>query len=347
MPLNFQHTAPQLEPSPVLKKKRKMDSDTINSEKEEKSPPESISAHMTVPQIPSQEHQYLNLIRFILEQGQRRSDRTGTGTISVFAPSQLRFSLRNNIFPLLTTKRVFIRGVIEELLWFIKGDTNSSHLKEKNVHIWDENGSREYLDKVGLAHRKEGDLGPVYGFQWRHFGAEYIDCDTDYTGKGFDQLQEVIEKIKNDPTNRRIILSAWNPADISKMALPPCHMFCQFYVSTPTPESPISTLSCQLYQRSCDVGLGVPFNIASYALLTCMIAQVTKLLPGEFIHTMGDAHIYVDHIEALKIQLQREPLGFPKLVIKRDVNDIDDFRFEDFEIIGYKPHGKIEMRMSV
>ncbi|CAI2182661.1 15429_t:CDS:2 [Funneliformis geosporum] len=292
-----------------------------------------------------EEHQYLNLIRHIMEYGELKEDRTGTGTLSIFAPPQMRFSLRDNILPLLTTKRVFTRAVIEELLWFIKGDTNSKHLTEKGIHIWDGNGSREYLDKIGLSHRNEGDLGPVYGFQWRHFGAEYVTCDTDYTGKGVDQLQEVIDKIRNSPNDRRIILSAWNPADLKKMALPPCHMFCQFYVSSGLHHT--RSLSCLLYQRSCDMGLGVPFNIASYAILTRMIAHVTGCSPGEFIHTMGDAHIYTDHIDALKIQIEREPKPFPHLEFKREINDIDDFKYSDFIITDYKPHAQIKMKMSV
>jgi thymidylate synthase len=321
--------------------------------------------------VQHEEHQYLNLIQNIIEKGEKRADRTGTGTVSIFAPPQLRFSLEDDIFPLLTTKRVFFRAVAEELLWFIKADTNSKHLSEKGIKIWDGNGSREYLDSIGLSHREEGDLGPVYGFQWRHFGAEYVNCKTDYTGKGVDQLQQVIDKIKNNPTDRRIILSAWNPAgkdingcevvysidvankriwhiiDIPIMALPPCHAFCQFYVSTPTPEQPIPKLSCLLYQRSCDMGLGIPFNIASYALLTRLIAHVTGLLPGEFIHTMGDAHVYVDHIETLKEQIKREPRAFPKLTIKREVSNINDFNFEDLVLEDYKPHGKLDMKMSV
>ncbi|KAG0303870.1 hypothetical protein BGZ98_006183 [Dissophora globulifera] len=306
------------------------------------------------------EYQYLNMIRFVMDHGEFRADRTGTGTCSIFAPPSMRFSLRDDIFPLLTTKRVFFRAVVEELLWFVKGDTNGLHLSEKGIKIWDGNGSREYLDKVGLSHRKVGDLGPVYGFQWRHFGAEYKDCDTDYTGQGVDQLAEVIWKIKNTPTDRRIIMSAWNPADLKSMALPPCHMFCQFYVSTPTEDQPRAKLSCQLYQRSCDMGLGVPFNIASYALLTKMIAHVTDLDCGDFIHTMGDTHIYLDHTEALKVQLEREPRPFPKLYIrpfqhevtedsiqaKRVIQSIDDFRLEDFVLEGYEPHKKIDMPMS-
>lgn len=282
-----------------------------------------------------------------MKEGEHRADRTGTGTLAIFAPPQLRFSLKDDIFPLLTTKRVFYRGVLEELLWFIRGDTNSKHLSERNIKIWDGNGSREYLDKLGLTHRREGDLGPVYGFQWRHFGAKYVDCDTDYTGQGVDQLQEVIDKIKNNPTDRRIILSAWNPADIPIMALPPCHSFCQFYVSNPPADGGRAKLSCVLYQRSCDMGLGVPFNIASYALLTRMIAHVTDLEPGEFIHTMGDTHVYVDHLEGLKQQIEREPRPFPTLKINRKITSIDDFKYEDFVLENYNPHSKIDMKMSV
>lgn len=214
------------------------------------------------------------------------------------------------------------------------------------VKIWEGNGSRAYLDKIGLTERAEGDLGPVYGFQWRHFGAKYVDCDTDYSGQGVDQLADVIHKLKNNPYDRRIIMSAWNPADLAKMALPPCHMFAQFYVSYKE-EKDRGALSCVLYQRSCDMGLGVPFNIASYALLTIMIAHVCGLEPGEFIHTMGDAHVYVDHVDALKGQLERVPREFPTLKINRKVDDIDDFKFEDFELVGYDPHPSIKMNMSV
>lgn len=207
----------------------------------------------------------------------------------------MRFSLRDGVLPLLTTKRVFWRAVAEELLWFITGSTNVKDLQEKNVHIWDGNSTREFLDKNGLVDREEGDLGPIYGFQWRHFGADYKTCHDDYTGQGVDQLNEVIERIRNNPTDRRIIMSAWNVVDLPKMALPPCHCFVQFYVAD-------GELSCQLYQRSADMGLGVPFNIASYSLLTYMIAQVTGLKPGDFIHTIGDAHVYLNHIEPLQEQ---------------------------------------------
>lgn len=252
----------------------------------------------------------------------------------------MRFSLRDDVFPLLTTKRVFWRGVAEELLWFISGDTSAKTLQDKNIHIWDGNGSKEYLDSIGLTDREAGDLGPVYGFQWRHFGATYTNMHADYTGQGVDQLADVIHKLKNNPTDRRIIMSAWNPADLKEMALPPCHMFCQFYVAD-------GELSCQMYQRSADMGLGVPFNIASYALLTRMIAQVSGLKAGDFIHVIGDAHIYSDHVEPLTIQLGRTPRAFPTLRINPEKSDIDGFVFDDFDVVDYKPHGTIKMAMSV
>lgn len=316
---------------------------------------------MTVSPNPA-EQAYLDLCKRIIEEGEHRPDRTGTGTVSLFAPPQLRFDLSNDTFPLLTTKRVFSKGIMHELLWFVEGCTDAKKLSEKGVKIWEGNGSREFLDKMGLTDRREGDLGPVYGFQWRHFGAEYTTCDADYAGQGFDQLQDVIKKLRTNPYDRRIILSAWNPPDFAKMALPPCHMFCQFYVSFPkaSPDAGSSKLtktearpklSCLLYQRSCDMGLGVPFNIASYALLTKMIAHVVDMDCGELIHTMGDAHVYMDHIEALKKQMERTPTDFPKLVIKEDrageISNIDDFKFEDFEIVGYNPQSTIKMAMSV
>jgi dihydrofolate reductase/thymidylate synthase len=286
----------------------------------------------------SGEYQYLNLIRDIISNGQVREDRTGVGTIGLFGCS-MRFDLSQS-FPLLTTKRVFWRGVVEELLWFIKGDTNGNHLSDKGVMIWNANGSKSFLESRGLGHRDEGDLGPVYGFQWRHFGAKYVDMHTDYTGQGVDQLAECIHKIKTNPSDRRILLSAWNPADLSLMALPPCHMFCQFYVSN-------GKLSCLMYQRSCDMGLGVPFNIASYSLLTCMIAQCCGLKPGEFIHMLGDTHVYTNHVEPLKTQLERTPRPFPTLKINPAKTDIDSFVFEDFEIEGYNPYPNIKMEMAV
>ncbi|CAL8073106.1 unnamed protein product [Orchesella dallaii] len=287
------------------------------------------------------EEQYLSLIKRILDEGQVRDDRTGTGTISVFG-TQMRFDLRNDVFPLLTTKRVFWKGIVEELLWFVKGCTNANELKAKGVHIWDGNSSREFLDKMGFKDRDEGDLGPVYGFQWRHFGAEYKTMKDDYAGQGVDQLQQVIDMIKNDPYSRRIIMTAWNPSDLPQMALPPCHCLAQFYVDPVKNE-----LSCQLYQRSADIGLGVPFNIASYALLTRMLAHVTGRLPGDFVHTLGDAHVYSNHVDALKIQIDRKPRAFPTLKIKREVTNIEDFNADDFDVQGYSPYGKIEMKMAV
>ncbi|XBW36680.1 hypothetical protein QEN19_002254 [Hanseniaspora menglaensis] len=295
--------------------------------------------------INKEELQYLDLCQRIIDEGEERPDRTGTGTLSIFAPPQLRFSLKDDRFPLLTTKKVFTKAVILELLWFIKGDTNNKTLQADGVKIWDGNGSREYLDSLGLTDRAVGDLGPVYGFQWRHFGAEYKTCDEDYTGQGYDQLTEVIDKLKTNPYDRRIIMSAWNPPDFKKMALPPCHVFCQFYVAFPKDKKP--ELSCILYQRSCDMGLGVPFNIASYALLTKMIAHVVGMNCGEFIHTMGDAHVYKDHIEALREQISRSPREFPTLKISSNVKDIDEFKLEDFEILNYNPHKVIKMKMSV
>ncbi|KAM6908174.1 thymidylate synthase isoform 1-T1 [Lycodopsis pacificus] len=311
------------------------------------------------------ERGYLDQLEYIMQHGRRKGDRTGTGVVSVFG-AQARYSLRDQ-FPLLTTKRVFWRGILEELLWFVKGSTNAKELSEKGVKIWEANGSRAFLDNLGFTDREEGDLGPVYGFQWRHFGAEYTNMHADYTGQGVDQLQKIIDTLNKNPEDRRIIMCAWNPKDLPLMALPPCHALCQFYVCD-------GELSCQLYQRSGDMGLGVPFNIASYALLTYMIAHITGLKPGDFVHTLGDAHIYVNHMEPLKVQvgqcktafrlpalgllsdllvlsessqLQREIRPFPKLKILRKVESVDDFRAEDFEICDYNPHPTIKMQMAV
>lgn len=286
------------------------------------------------------EMQYLSLIDRILASGSPRGDRTGTGTRALFGET-MKFDL-SRTFPLLTTKRVFWRGVAEELLWFISGSTNATLLAEKGIHIWDGNGSREFLDSRGFGDREVGDLGPVYGFQWRHFGAKYTNMHADYSGQGVDQLAEVIETIKTRPTDRRMILSAWNPAALREMALPPCHMMAQFFVAD-------KTLSCMMYQRSCDVGLGVPFNIASYALLTRMVAHVTGLASGTFTHVLGDAHIYNNHVDALREQARRSPRPFPKLSIRdrEDLRTIDDFVMEDFELDGYQPHSAIKMQMAV
>ena len=262
--------------------------------------------------------QYLDLLDNVLKNGKEKHDRTGTGTISVFG-YQMRFDLAEG-FPLLTTKKLYLRSIIHELLWFISGDTNIKYLKDNGVSIWD-----EWADK-------DGNLGPVYGYQWRSWPAA--------DGRKIDQLKEVIEEIKKNPDSRRLIVSAWNVGEIPKMALPPCHALFQFYVAG-------GKLSCQLYQRSCDIFIGVPFNIASYALLTLMIAQVTGLKPGEFIHTLGDAHIYLNHIEQVKLQLTREPFKLPEMKINPSVNDIFSFRFEDFVLVNYVAHPHIKGAISV
>lgn len=285
------------------------------------------------------ESQYINLIKHILENGISKDDRTGIGTLSIFSYN-MTFNLRES-FPLLTTKKVYWKGVVEELLWFISGSTNSNILKEKGVKIWEGNSSREFLDSRGLSHYDQGDIGAGYGFQWRHFGAKYTNMYDSYEGQGIDQLKDVIYKIKNTPDDRRIIMSAWNPSDIDKMALPPCHIFVQFWVDTNKKE-----LHSQMYQRSCDVGLGVPFNIASYALLTCIIAKLCDLTPGDFHYCMGDTHIYKNHIDAMKLQITRDPYNFPKINIK-DITDIDNIKFDDIELIDYKYYENIKMNMAV
>ncbi|PVD33796.1 hypothetical protein C0Q70_05057 [Pomacea canaliculata] len=302
---------------------------------EENSEKENIKS---VIAFSNDEQQYLDAIQQIIGHGIVRTNRTGINTQTIFG-MQMRYNLRNS-FPLLTTKRVFWRGVVEELLWFIKGSTNAKELSRKDVHIWDANASKDFLEKNGLGHREEGDLGPVYGFQWRHCGAEYVDMHADYTGQGTDQLAQVIDLIRNQPDSRRIIMCAWNPPDVPIMALPPCHCLTQFCVLN-------GELSCQLYQRSADMGLGVPFNIASYSLLTLMIAHITGLKPGDFVHTIGDAHVYVNHIEPLKKQLGRKPRPLPTVNIRRKVEKIEDFTYEDFVLEGYNPYPKIKMEMAV
>ena len=262
--------------------------------------------------------QYLDLMRHVREHGHRKEDRTGTGTLSVFG-WQMRFDLGEG-FPLVTTKKLHLRSIIHELLWFIRGETNIRYLQENKVTIWD-----EWADE-------KGDLGPVYGAQWRSWPAR--------DGSAIDQLSDVIARIRKSPDSRRLIVTAWNPADVDRMALPPCHCLFQFYVAG-------GKLSCQLYQRSADIFLGVPFNIASYALLTHMVAHVTGLEPGEFIHTLGDAHLYLNHLTQADEQLTREPLPLPHLVIRREVSEITDFRFEDFEIAGYHSHPHIAAPVAV
>merc|ERR1712000_187085 len=312
---------------------------------EEECAPQTLSEgkavlHRYVPRN-EEEYQYINLIKNILANGSIKEDRTGVGTIGLFG-AQMRFSLRNGRWPLLTTKRVFWKGVCEELIWFLRGDTDSKLLESKNVNIWKGNGSREFLDSRGLKDNREGDLGPVYGFQWRHFGADYDKAETNYDGKGIDQVKRIVETLKTRPNDRRMLLSAWNPCAIDKMALPPCHVMAQFYADTTRNE-----LSCQLYQRSCDMGLGVPFNIASYALLTLLICRATGFQPGDFIHTLGDAHVYKNHVDPLQEQLKRVPRAFPYLRITKDRDFLEDYELSDFEICDYTPYPTIQMEMAV
>jgi thymidylate synthase len=262
--------------------------------------------------------QYLDLLSHVMKNGVEKSDRTGTGTISVFG-YQMRFNLEQG-FPLLTTKKMHLRSIIHELLWFIAGDTNIKYLNDNGVSIWN-----EWADK-------NGNLGPVYGSQWRSWPAA--------DGKKIDQLSAVIEKIRKSPDSRRLIISAWNVGEIEKMALPPCHAMFQFYVAN-------GKLSCQLYQRSCDIFLGIPFNIASYSLLTLMVAQVTGLMPGDFVHTLGDAHIYLNHFEQVKLQLTREPYTLPRMVIDPSVDNIFNFKYEDFTLKDYVAHPNIKGEISV
>lgn len=286
----------------------------------------------------SDELQYLNLIRNVLNNGVYKNDRTNSGIISYFG-NTMRFNIENS-FPLLTTKKMFLRGIIEELLWFINGKTDAKLLQDKNVHIWDGNSSREFLDSIGLTNYETGDCGPIYGFNFRHYGAEYVDCHGDYNGLGYDQLQNIINLIKTNPDSRRILINLWNPCDLNKVVLPPCHVLYQFWVYN-------GKISCNLYQRSGDIGLGVPFNIASASLLTYIIAHLTGLKPYELIHNIGDGHIYSDHIEALKTQITREPYTFPQLTINnRNQKNIEDFIYEDFKLENYKSHPKISMMMK-
>ena len=262
--------------------------------------------------------QYLDLLKRITTEGVRKEDRTGTGTISVFG-HQMRFNLEEG-FPLLTTKKLHLKSIIHELLWFLQGDTNVKYLQENGVRIWN-----EWADE-------NGDLGHIYGYQWRSW--------PDYNGGHIDQISEVIDSIKNNPNSRRIIVNAWNVADLGNMNLPPCHMFFQFYVAD-------GKLSLQMYQRSADTFLGVPFNIASYALLLMMVAQVTGLKPGEFIHTTGDTHLYLNHLEQVELQLSREPRALPKMKINPNVKSIFDFKYEDFELVDYNPHPHIKGIVAV
>ena len=262
--------------------------------------------------------QYLDLLEYVLQYGVKKADRTGTGTISVFG-YQMRFDLQQG-FPVLTTKKLHLRSIIHELLWFLKGETNLDYLHANNVTIWD-----EWADE-------HGDLGHIYGYQWRSWPS--------HDGRYIDQITNVVKSIKKNPNSRRLIVSAWNVGELDKMALPPCHLLFQFYVAD-------GKLSCQLYQRSCDIFLGVPFNIASYALLTMMMAQVTGLKPGDFVHTLGDAHIYLNHIEQVRLQLSRKPFPLPQMIINPDKNNIFDFVFEDFQLVNYLSHPHIKGDISI
>ncbi|OGA73507.1 MAG: thymidylate synthase [Betaproteobacteria bacterium RIFCSPLOWO2_12_FULL_65_14] len=265
-----------------------------------------------------EEQRYLDLLAEVLERGARKSDRTGTGTLSLFG-RQLRFELDPG-FPLLTTKKLHLKSIVYELLWFLRGDTNVRWLQERGVTIWD-----EWADEAG-------ELGPVYGYQWRHWRAP--------DGREIDQIANVIESLRKKPDSRRHIVSAWNPADVERMALPPCHALFQFYVAE-------GRLSCQMYQRSADLFLGVPFNIASYALLTRMVAQVTDLAPGEFVLTLGDAHLYLNHVEQAREQIARAPRAFPRMRLNPQVHELLDFRFEDFTLEAYDPHPAIRAPIAV
>jgi thymidylate synthase len=277
---------------------------------------------------------YLELLRTILDEGEDREDRTGVGTRSIFG-HQLRFDLADG-FPLLTTKKVHLKSVIHELLWFLRGETRVESLQAAGVSIWDEWATAEQCAKFG---RGAGDLGPVYGHQWRNFGATQ-EADGTYAEDGVDQIRRVLSDIRERPHSRRLIVSGWNPKEADQVTLPPCHTLFQFYVQR-------GRLSCQLYQRSADVFLGVPFNIASYALLTLMIAQVSELEPGHFVHTFGDAHLYLNHFEQARLQLTRDPRPLPKLKLNPEVRDLFAFRFEDFELVGYDPHPAIRAEVAV
>lgn len=285
-----------------------------------------------------EELQYINTIKNIIQNGHKKQDRTGTGTLSITGAS-MRFSLQNNTLPLLTTKKVFFNTVLEELLFFIRGQTDNSILTKKGINIWTPNSTKEFLLKNGID-REENDLGPIYGFQWRHFGAEYKSCHDDYKNQGIDQLANVIHSLKNNKHSRRNVVVSWNPKDLHLMALPPCHALFQFIVRD-------NYLDCVLYQRSGDMGLGIPFNIASYSLLTIMVAHVCGYEPGEFVHFIGDAHVYLNHVDALSNQCERQPKGFPKLFINKRVKNIDDFQVSDFVLEGYDPHPYIKMDMAV
>lgn len=285
------------------------------------------------------EEGYISLLRKLLEEGSVKNDRTGVGTLSIFG-AQLRFDLEDQI-PILTTKKVFTKGIIHELLWFIQGSTDSKLLEDQKVNIWKANTTRHFLDNRCLTNYREGDLGPMYGFQWRHFNAEYKGCDHDYTGEGTDQLKNIIEEIKSNPDSRRLLMTTFNPEALDQSCLMPCHgIAVQFYVNN-------GYLSCHMYQRSVDYCCGLPYNITSYSILTYMIAHVTNLKPKELIISMGDTHIYKNHIENARIQVDRIPHTFPSLKLKQQRKSIDEFQFDDFEIINYTHHSPLKYEMAV
>ena len=287
----------------------------------------------------SEASQYQDMVRHILETGSNREDRTGIGTLSLFGV-HMRYDLERG-FPLLTTKKMYMKAIVEELLWFLRGDTDAKQLEKKGVNIWKGNSSREYLDSIGLKDNREGDCGPIYGFAFRHFGAEYVHCDADYTGQGYDQVAEVLRLIREEPTSRRIMISLWNPCDLGRVALPPCHVLYQFYVEG-------DYLSCSLYQRSGDMGLGVPFNIASASLMTYIFAHLTGKRPKTLVHTIGDAHIYKNHVAALGEQVDRRSYPFPRLDIRdRGQTTVEDYCREDFSLRGYDSHASIKMKMAI
>ena len=291
--------------------------------------------------MPHEEYQYLNLLNDILIEGSMEEGRNGM-TKSIFG-SAMRFSLENGKIPILTTKKTAWKTCLKELLWFIQGKTDNKILTDQKVHIWDGNSSKEFLETRNLGHYKEGDLGPIYGFQWRYFDAEYSDCNSDYTDKGIDQLLNVIETLKDEKkrTSRRMVVTAWNPNQLDKMALPPCHILFQFNVVDN------DKLSCSLYQRSVDCPLGQPFNIASYSFLTHLIAHHCGLKAYEFVYYMGNAHIYKDHLEEIKAQLNRVPYEFPTLEIVNKYDNINSYIFTDFNVKDYKHHEAIKMKMVV
>ncbi len=292
-----------------------------------------------------QEHVYLSLLEKVLTNGTKREERTGTGTISLFG-EQMRFDISNTI-PVLTTKFVPWKSCIRELLWFLSGSTDATILQKQGVKIWDGNSSREFLNARGLDHLPDGDIGAGYGHQWRYFGAPYSTCKDNYNGKGFDQIQFIINELKNNPTSRRIFMSAWNADAIDDMALPPCHVSAQFYVEFDKEGN--KHLSCQMYQRSVDTFLGCPWNIMSYAVLTHVLAKLTDMKPKELIMCLGDVHIYCNHIEQVKEQLTREPYPFPTLLISDTVKDkkLEELSIDDFQLLGYKYHPAIKATMAV